>query len=29
MSIHAQLGYYRGYRFYRLPNGTPEAAARA
>jgi hypothetical protein len=27
MSIHAQTSY-RGYRYYRLPNGTPEAAAR-
>jgi hypothetical protein len=27
MSIHARTSY-RGYRYYRLPNGTPEAAAR-
>ncbi|HEX6909851.1 MAG TPA: hypothetical protein VF142_05640 [Longimicrobium sp.] len=27
MSIHVR-SYYRGYRYYRLPHGTPEAAAR-
>lgn len=28
MSIHARASYYRGYRYYRLPHGTQEAAAR-